>query len=106
MDAIDDSHCRPEHHVLDLGGERALHRPAPAQALEAGPEHRSVAEVQRQPCGRASSGETGEDPAVGVRGSEEPSEQGLSARPDGRCGDPRDGSSQHVRRLILMPCSP
>jgi hypothetical protein len=93
-------------HVLDLGDERALQRPAPTQALEASPEHRSVAEVERQRCGRASSGESGEEPAVGVRGSEEPSEQGLGARPDGRCDDSGDGSSQHVRRLILMPCSP
>ena len=73
VDAVDDCHRRPERHVLDLGGERALQRPAPAQALEAGPEHRSVAEVERQRRGRASSSESGEEPAVGVRGSEEPS---------------------------------
>jgi hypothetical protein len=66
--AIDDRHRGPEHDVLDLGGERAPQRPAPAQALEEGPEYRPVPEVERKRCGRASSGETGEEAAIRVRG--------------------------------------
>ena len=102
MDAVEESHARPQDDVLRLRGGETLAPSSGAHAREGGAEERAVGEMRREagrpPALPVTGEKSPEQPDVGVaRGRpDEPGHARLNRRPEGRGGRSRERSSPHA----------